>query len=259
MQIGEKIAALVATPDSDEPCWACEEPPAGSQKNDLDEQPSSMGDAENDLHNDSSKLGKNLGFRPSWQVKVPHVVNGDAVTVTAPVTPAAHHVIPGNASLAKTPKLLDLMEKKRGKVRDDIGYDVNSAQNGVWLPGNYGVSKDSMFSRKWSDYVFKLEYAMAAMNAARAQFHDSHPIYSAQVKQSLRALADKITLHAPERCGICGKELSDKSRPPYGLVGRLNRLAAVHKMFLRGPVRKWPVSNGYFTSAWSTTKAATGT
>ena len=89
MQIGEKIAVLVATPDNDEPCWACEEPPATPEQNDLDEQPSSMGEAENDLHNDSSKLGKNLSGRPTWQVKVPHLVGSDEGTVTAPVTPAA--------------------------------------------------------------------------------------------------------------------------------------------------------------------------
>ena len=89
------------------------------------------------------------------------------------------------------------------------------------------------------------------MRASRSQFHDAHPIYSNNVQVALRKLAEKLELKAPENCGICGKKVSDKSRPPYGLVGRLNALSRQHRVFLSGPVHKWPIQSGYFTSARS--------
>lgn len=259
MQVGEAVE-LPAGPDPDEPCWACEEKPKEPKvKNDLDESPSSLGPPENDLANDSSTLGKNVGFRPEWNISVARETDaaGSKIMIQCTVTPAAHHLIPGNASLKRCPSLLDLMDAGRGKITSDIGYDVNSAQNGIWLPGSYGVTEVSDFEQKWSAYSFQLEYAFAAMAAAGAQFHDAHPTYSKLLIRSLRSLADKITLKAPEKCGICGKETEDKARPPYGLVGRLNRLSSLHRRFLRGPTRKWPVATGYFTSRWAVLKATT--
>ena len=70
-----------------------------------------------------------------------------------PVTCAAHHLIPAQASLKKAISLHDWMVFKdnpqpvggsggdpaKGKVWADVGYDVNGVENGVWLPGNYAV------------------------------------------------------------------------------------------------------------------------
>lgn len=71
-----------------------------------------------------------------------------------PVTCAAHHCIPAQESL-KHSKLLAYMVDKNtpedlkdgkstitfgdGRVWADVGYDVNGAENGVYLPGNYAV------------------------------------------------------------------------------------------------------------------------
>jgi hypothetical protein len=219
MEIGEAIAVTVSTPDKDEPCWACEKPKDDPNPNDLDEDPSSIGLAENDLKNDSSQLGRNLGFRPTWTVKVPDLEHGERIMRTVDVVPGAHHLIPGNASLKRVTAILKFVEKSRGKIREDIGYDVNCQGNGIWLAANYGVNQDSPFAKKWSQYGFQDEYALAAMRASRSQFHDAHPIYSNNVQVALRKLAEKLELKAPENCGICGKKVSDKSRPPYGLVG----------------------------------------
>ncbi len=252
MEIGESIAVSVATSDKDD-CWACKEEPPEKKKNILTESPSSVGAPlpENDLHNDSSTLGTNLGFRPTWRISVKDRHEGAEIIRNCEVTPGAHHLIPGNASLAQVPSILNLMEESRGKIRGDIGYDVNSQQNGIWLPANYGVRVDSEFDKKWSKYSFQDEYAIAAMKRAGAQFHDSHPTYSGKVKTTLRALADKINLKKPEKCAICDSEISDKARPPYGLVGRLNAVSRQHRGFLSGPVRKWPIGSGYFTSSRS--------
>jgi len=249
--IGETIAVIVATPDNNEPCWACKKEPEAQVQNNLNESPSSLGESENQLHNDSSELGKNLGFRPTWTIQVAESLAPGAELISAEVTAAAHHLIPGNASLKECPQILDLIESSRGKIRSDIGYNVNSEQNGVWLPGSYGVNPDSVFKKKWSSYTNQREYAFKAMDRANAQFHDAHPKYSRQVLRTLRSLADKITLTAPEKCGICGEKTQDKARPPYGLVGRLNKISSMHRGFLRGPMRKWPTQSGYFTSSWS--------
>lgn len=259
MQIGEAIAVTISTPDQDEPCWACKQEPEVVKDNLLVEEPSSLGEHENDLHNDSSKLGESLGFRPEWHVTVPDPLNDGKTTVRALVTPAAHHLIPGNASLKQAVSLLPFIAKSKGKITSDIGYNVNSAKNGVWLPGSYGVKKDSTFQTRWSQYEFQGDYAFAAMNAAKAQFHDSHPEYSSKVLDVLDKLAAKMKLHAPDLCGICKEKVADKSRPPYGLVGRLDRVSGMHKKFLRGPDRKWPVTTGYFTSAWSGIKKSSAT
>lgn len=252
MEIGESIAVLVTTPEGKEKCWACEADPPPARHNDLDESPSSVGEPENQLTNDSSKLGLKLGHRPEWKINVPDVGDSGPIVRECLVVPAAHHLIPGNASLNEVPSILDLIDASRGKVDSDIGYDVNAAQNGVWLPANYGVRLESSFGKRWRAYSFKDDYAKAAMKRAGAQFHDSHPEYSGNVKTTLRKIADKINLHKPEKCGICGKTISDKSRPPYGLVGRLNAVSRQHRRFLSGPVRKWPVGDaGYRTSGRS--------
>lgn len=249
-QVGETIAILVATRDKDEPCWACKEEPEEKRKNELDEDPPSSKE-ENDVKNNSSKLGRALGGRPSWTINVPHPDGEGAGHVSQAVVPGAHHLIPGNESMKRVPKILDLIESRRGKIKADIGYDINAATNGVWLPGSYGVSTTSPLGTKWSNYDYKEEYALAAMGKAGAQFHDRHPKYSGKVKSTLRSLADKITLLRPEKCGICKEKLSDKARPPYGLVGRLNRLSRIYRSFLHGPTRKWPVETGFSTSRWS--------
>ena len=238
MQVGEPISASVATPNPDEPCWACKEQPKGELVNHLDESPDSIGEPENQLTNDSSALGTNLGHRPAWQISVPDKHAGQNITRLCTVVPGAHHLIPGNASLQKVPSILKLIEASRGDISSDIGYDVNSAQNGIWLPANYGVRADSEFGKKWSAYDFQDEYAIAAMKKAGAQFHDAHPDYSDKVKTTLRALADKINLKKPQKCAICDDQIADKARPPYGLVGRLNSVSRQHRTFLRGPTRK---------------------
>src|SRR5918996_3845447 len=75
----------------------------------------------------------------------------DAKEGDFPFTVAAHHLIPGNASLYNEDvKLINYMEDGKsvetaaGKtytIEGHIGYDVNGSHNGVWLPGNYAIKK----------------------------------------------------------------------------------------------------------------------
>ncbi|MGH8622233.1 MAG: hypothetical protein ACRET3_08860 [Burkholderiales bacterium] len=160
-QIGEKIALLVLE-ENRENCWFCREPPRDEQHTtDLGEDPA--GPQENDLANDSSRLGRALGHRPTWTIRVP------GVDQPVNVVPAAHHLIPGNASLKQVPKLVQWL-KKGSKIREDVGYDVNARENGIWLPGSYGVTEQSALQTKWSAYDYQNEYAIAAMKAAGRSF-----------------------------------------------------------------------------------------
>ena len=136
-----------------------------------------------------------------------------------PFTVAAHHLIPGNASLYDADvKLIDYMEDggkvtsipgKKYTIEGHIGYDVNGSHNGVWLPGNYAI-KTALPKRKikgktyparvgttpikgksWEELSnghedWQFAYVAGACKATRSQFHDSHEEpYSASVRKNL--------------------------------------------------------------------------
>jgi hypothetical protein len=74
-----------------------------------------------------------------------------------PLTCAAHHLIPAQASLRESRLVKYLYKgsatfkasgkkgatesKGGGKLEANVGYDVNGSQNGVWLPGPYALRK----------------------------------------------------------------------------------------------------------------------
>jgi hypothetical protein len=162
---------------------------------------------------------------------------------------AAHHLIPAQASLREVPGLLDYVVSKHvsqplkkkaphtGKLWSDIGYDVNGTQNGVWLPGNYGVSGSDGFwtsapsaldddeeaveaerrrsarsaKRNPSAVTLhgvrhdlddpvnkKTQYVLGATRLFSAQFHDSHGPYSEKVQKALIRLGEAY-YYAEER------------------------------------------------------------
>jgi hypothetical protein len=82
----------------------------------------------------------------SWQGN-----DGEGGSHAYPVTCAAHHLIPAQASLKRAKALHRFMVAKRedetlkggvatGMVVSDLGYDVNGIENGIFLPGNYAVA-----------------------------------------------------------------------------------------------------------------------
>ncbi|HYD52537.1 MAG TPA: AHH domain-containing protein [Gemmatimonadaceae bacterium] len=240
-QIGEAVAVDATAPNTGD-CWYCKEKPPEEVQNKMDESPS--GDAENGLRNCAATLGVNLGKRPKWKIAVPH-----DKSKRTPVVPAAHHLIPGNASLKKATALLKFMCKGQ-VVESDIGYDVNGKGNGVWLPGNYGVNPlATHFKMKWTAYNKQDDYAILAMDQANAQFHDAHPEYSSNVLATLRSIANKLAKEPKDKCPVCDKK-KEKKRPPYGLVGRLNFVSGQHEQMLLSPrTKKKYVTAGYFTSS----------
>ena len=224
METFETIAVSAMAPDVDAPCWYCEEEQSAQAetKDDADpdtpQQEEEENVPENRVQNDSSLLGAALGAKPDWNIMCP------IGNCSVQVVPAAHHLIPGNASLKRAAGLRKFMFKNTSHGFDsDIGYDVNSAGNGVWLPGNYGVRAGrDHYSKNWGAQEtetpgFKNHYAGKAMEVAGDHFHDAHPAYSANVLQTLIQIAVRLEQKletAPDQCPICDNPLANKKRPP---------------------------------------------
>lgn len=245
------------------PCWFCEEKPKDDRTNKEEEDPESPQGAvagpENSETNDASKLGGNLPSRPNWHI--PHKVDPEDPIpdgTKTDIVPAAHHLLPGNASVKKASDLHKYMlwngDNSLG-LSGPIGYDINCTQNGVWLPGNYAVRKDTDFKKNFSKFQdpFKNAYAQAAMEkSGDRQLHDAHPEYNSNVLSTLADVATKLDAQFKDRstCPICKNKLQDANRPPYGLVGRLNELSAEHEKAVRFPkLNSKAIGSGYITSS----------
>lgn len=231
--------------------------------------------------NDGGKLGKNLvkgipGASNTWQTAFPPmdykeaqedskhppaggnkdseriIVEGEGCYYTV----AAHHLIPGNASLYNSEsKIKQYMIKnepvevksrkgsKTFKIQEHIGYNVNGAHNGVWLPGNYAMNRPRVVERNKKDGTSEIEwtaheahwqraYVVAAVKHKKAQFHDTHPKYSEAVLKCLKKMADALNAHQADcdldPCNCKKPEIA----PPYMLIAQLNKLSK----WLRGSV-----------------------
>lgn len=239
MEIGEEATVdEVAKSEHDSSCYFCksQDPPdeatnefddAWEEDADLDGPPSGK------FKNDAGKLGDALGNQVTATAKV----GGEAYAVTT----AAHHLIPGNASLKNS----KLFKSKKylwtsGTARGNIGYNVNSKPNGVWSPGNYAV-------RPWNgaggrSEEFKQVYAFSAMKSTGTQFHDAHRSYNTFVKNVLTEIHDKLKLGADLWCPEAKKreEKKPEERPPLKvLVSRLHTVSGRMKDMLTGGPVAW--------------------
>ena len=161
---------------------------------------------------------------------------------------AAHHLIPGEASLAKSMLYKNYM-KKNGKIstasgrkytlRENIGYNVNGAHNGLWMPGNYAIraktspKKGTSWGKLPASYdQWCFEYMRACVKKTSRQFHDSHPTYSEEVLGVLEKLQRVLLSHHD----TCTEDCKNKKKlaPPYVLKDRLYGLSK----YLSGKLRK---------------------
>ena len=184
---------------------------------------------------------------------------------------APHHLIPGNESLdgsTLVPFMGDdnaISEYSAGqaskiKAGGFIGYDVNSADNGEWLPSPYALSMRNDWPAEAEVQVvkrrtgldlgpateaFKAAYVAAAIaQSGGKQFHMRHLAYSEKVQGILKAVAERLALMSES--GICpeaqkGKADDGKFDPPYGLVARLSVLSNNLRRFLTGPLWRHPL------------------
>lgn len=197
-----------------------------------------------------------------------------------PYTVAAHHLIPGNASLYPA-KLFNYM-KDGGKVsssngkeytiKGHIGYDVNGSHNGVWLPGPYAI-KTALEERIKGDKIlparesttpvdrvpwsglkedhetWQFRYVAGTCKAAGGQFHDSHKTpYSSSVRKNLNNIETALNFHL-EYCPEC-KTKNEPIPPPFRIKRRLYALSQKLRGFVIGPPGAW--KDPWFTSQrWS--------
>jgi hypothetical protein len=198
-----------------------------------------------------------------------------------PYTVAAHHLIPGNASLYKDEVQLFNYMKDGGKVKSlkgkeytikgHIGYDVNGSHNAVWLPGNYAI-KTAKPERKKGDKIlparesttpvdgvswraladdyadWQFKYVAGACKAASGQFHDTHETpYSASVRKNLANIVTALAFHF-DNCEDCKSKT--EVPPPFRIKRRLFALSQKLRGFVIGPPGAW--KKPWFTSErWS--------
>lgn len=247
MELGEKASiADIVDEKHDETCIFCKstEPPQEivnelTDEHDEDKE-AETGDAmpTYKFKNDAGKLGNAMGGKPPPKTVILKGKNFDAAV-------AAHHLMPGNAALKNS----TLFKSKKylwkdGKAKGNIGYNINTGENGVWSPGNYGV-------RPWgtggADFksanptLDPKDFAFAAMEAWGTQFHDAHEKYSVFVKDCLNKLHKKLKAQNDIWCPEAKKKEQDpeKKDPLYALVHRLNTISARMKRMLVFPTTNW--------------------
>jgi hypothetical protein len=177
---------------------------------------------------------------------------------------APHHLIPGNESLKGSgvvPFLGDddtisefTGEGQSSYIKEgfSIGYEVNFAENGVWLPSPYALSNANEWpsepgikvikKRKGEDYAqqaedFKTAYVAASIQASGGrQFHMRHEKYSKEVRKLLDVIGERLAKMCEKSCPIAaGSEDDGKFDPPPGLRGRLAVLSNNLRRLTSGP------------------------
>lgn len=249
MQLGEPVqVGVISDIKHDDECYFCkhkEEPK--TETNDLTDNPDEdAAEMEDSLgvykfHNDAGKLGTALGGKPE-----PKKIAFGSQSYDASV--AAHHLIPGNAALNKS----SIMEylKTDGAAAGNIAYNVNSAPNGAWLVGNYGVrpwgTAGGAFATQ-SNQSPK-DFAFRAMESWSRQFHDAHEAYSDFVRCELDLIADKLEAQQVLWCPESKDKSKDEHGPFYSLVSRLNTVSGRMRRMLTFPTSNW--KSNIYTSSW---------
>ncbi|TQV85885.1 AHH domain-containing protein [Aliikangiella coralliicola] len=189
------------------------------------------------IGNNSGKLETNMAAndepRPTdWELLHP-VYDCKGKEIDLPdshkITPNPHHLIPGNESLKKAKELLVWIyaDADGSQIESDINYDVNNAQNGIWLPSNNSMRGND----DWKCETVKITYANAAQ-PGRGCFHDRHTNYSEFVTRLLNKIADKMG-QEDSVCQYNTEESGEKHKPPYALVPRLNGVSQRLKSYLK--------------------------
>jgi hypothetical protein len=232
-ELAEPVAIAFASDEE----WDC---PFSHAKKKPDEVDNVMPPVDGKDKNDADKLGKNLDAEYAGMETIEIGLKMGSVTRKLDVQYTPHHVVPGNETWPDT-KLLEWVDKSKGTINGDIGYDVNAANNGIDLPGIHGLSEGA-----WRGDAFQMKYAFAAMasSAPKRQFHDRHNAYSSFVVNALDAIAEKITAKGPDAmpgCSNknCGGKKEKPYDPPFDLNTRINAVALRLKGKLQGVESTW--------------------
>lgn len=226
--------------------------------------------------NNSKTLGENLEI--SGDLKVDHLYFDDDFETYGRYSAEAHHLICGNEVLKEEAELETYLIKQGkstssnsdGKLMpNDVGYDVNHANNGVWLPSvpdMYRVLSGKSPEIWWGNQTDwnrknkskparisleawkKADAAFIVMEAVKRQFHKSahgsvgepHNNYVEEALVRLRELTT-ICQNYSKVCPMKNGEVKDGPPfvPPYRLIGMLDGLSAGLERELIGPPESW--------------------
>jgi A nuclease family of the HNH/ENDO VII superfamily with conserved AHH len=244
MQVGEAASENTASLNHDDDCYFCNNPEGPIENlNDLeDEDVDGLESAGIRFSNNASKLGTALSYPGDREVTMAAKRGGKAKRWTSRA--AAHHLIPGNASL-KNSTLMQYLHTD-GMAARNIGYNINAAPNGVWLPGNYAI-------RPWGDHgedavVQPQKYATESIDEWKRQFHDAHTDYNSFVLDVLDKIAKKIKKNQTIWCPKA-EEKTKGDHPLFALVNRLHTVSGRMKRMLVFPTAAW--KSNVFTSGFS--------
>jgi len=240
--------------------------------------------ADNELEGVGTTLGKNMEAGSGTATRSDssyHTANPVPYPNPAPVriddddydvTMAAHHLIPAQESLKDCP-ILEYIDKDKGVIKENLGYDVNGTQNGIWLPGPYAVDgwgdmtleqedlpetakrattkakRQAALPGKLAGEQFQGNYSMGAMEDSKRQFHDRHVDYSNFVRQYLEKIHVNMLMVELQFCDKCKNRGSEKLPPPLSLVARINGLSRTLSGYLIWPPSSWRAP--LYTSSWA--------
>ncbi|HTO88059.1 MAG TPA: hypothetical protein VMR54_11105 [Thermoanaerobaculia bacterium] len=194
-----------------------------------------------------------------WEVE-PGYIN--EIDIPVIIKPTPHHLIPGNAAMAES-HLEVWTCKSFGEIKEDIGYNIDCAQNGIWLPHLPHVYWTSFRNKRtrqrfcdyydrWSDLSDdeQMQVGVFVMSELKLQMHytdhddpyahvDDDTTYDGEAKERCNLLADLILEFWADKC----PESSDKEEPyyypPYGLVERINLQSDYMRKRITGNPRLW--------------------
>lgn len=187
------------------------------------------------------------------------------------IAAAPHHIIPGDAVMSKVPALETWTTQSKGnKIKEDIGYSIDCAKNGIFLPRYpdiFGTKKTHQVTRAdgttamvdgpsyygrgtWSalDPDEKKAIAFYIMCETNLQLHqtshgakyisDPNKSYNREAKDACVNLANFIK--AKQMACPAGEQKSEPYDPPYGLVSLINSESdKLRRRMAGGRIKNW--------------------
>lgn len=173
---------------------------------------------------------------------------------------APHHLIPGKASMAKS-RLEKWTKAEKNKIKEDIGYNIDCAQNGIFLPhlpeiywtkhkAGTKTPQSKFYGASWSELSnsSKTSIGFLIMGDTWLQMHytdhddpykhiDNDTNYDDQCKARCNRLADLMERRAKN--AKCEDDTDKKLNPPYELVELINLESLKIKLNITGRPGWW--------------------
>lgn len=189
-----------------------------------------------------------------WEAKA-----GVLENFTVKLAAAPHHLIPGKASMDKS-NLETWTRESKGRIKEDIGYNIDCAQNGIFLPHlpeiyftrykeGTKIRMSEYYGQTWTGLSLSAKESIGflVMGETLLQMHytdhddpyvhmDNETTYDSEAKQECNQLADLMRLKALQaKC----KDDDGKVKPPYSLVNRINAKSNKLKAQITGFPKRW--------------------